>query len=462
MPIEAPRGLQVHLSTAAAAPAERRLALAVVVVSSLAFAAAAPFARTPLAPQPVFIAVYQSALAINDIVTAVLLFGLYGILRSRALLLLAGGYQFTALIAIVHALTFPGLFAPAGLLGASMQTTAWLYMIWHGGFALAVIGYVLLARAGPTGPTVPAGVEIGAMVFAVVAAVAAATSMTTMGAPLLPAIMSGNRYTPAMISVVGSVWALSAVAIAMLWLAHLRSTLDVWLMVVMCAWVFDIGLSAVLNAGRFDLGFYVGRLYGLLASCLVLGVLLTQTLRVYAHLAAANEALRDVALRDGLTGVFNRRQFDEALCSELRRASRSGLPLSLLLLDVDHFKQFNDTHGHVAGDACLRGVADAIGQGVGRPSDLLARFGGEEFVVLLPDTDAAGAVEVAERMRGLVAARDQGDGRRVTVSIGTATLWADTPSTPEELIATADMALYAAKRDGRNRVSPPMGLPHLA
>ena len=462
MPIEAPRGLQVHLSTAAAAPAERRLALAVVVASSLAFAAIAPFARTPQAPQPVFIAVYQSALAINDIVTAVLLFGLYGILRSRALLLLAGGYQFTALIAIVHALTFPGLFAPAGLLGASMQTTAWLYMIWHGGFALAVIGYVLLARAGPTGPTVPAGVEIGAMVFAVVAAVAAATSMTTMGAPLLPAIMSGNRYTPAMISVVGSVWALSAVAIAMLWLAHLRSTLDVWLMVVMCAWVFDIGLSAVLNAGRFDLGFYVGRLYGLLASCLVLGVLLTQTLRLYAHLAAANEALRDVALRDGLTGVFNRRQFDEALCSELRRASRSGLPLSLLLLDVDHFKQFNDTHGHVAGDACLRGVADAIGQGVGRPSDLLARFGGEEFVVLLPGTDAAGAVEVAERMRGLVAARDQGDGRRVTVSIGTATLWADTPSTPEELIATADMALYAAKRDGRNRVTPSMGLPRLA
>ena len=103
-----------------------------------------PFAGVPLAPVPAFVASYQSALALNDLITAVLLFSQFGILRSRALLLLASGYLFTAAAAIVHALTFPGLFAPAGLLDAGPQTTVWLYMVWHGGFPLFVLGYAML------------------------------------------------------------------------------------------------------------------------------------------------------------------------------------------------------------------------------------------------------------------------------------------------------------------------------
>jgi hypothetical protein len=122
-------------------------------LSSLFFAAAAPFARTQLPPQPVFIAVYQSALAVNDLVTASLLFGQFNMLRSRALLVLGGGYLFTALVAIAHALTFPGLFAPGGLLGSGTQSTAWLYMLWHGVFPLAVVGYsVLVHRTRATPP----------------------------------------------------------------------------------------------------------------------------------------------------------------------------------------------------------------------------------------------------------------------------------------------------------------------
>ena len=122
-----------------------------VGVSAVLFACAVPFAGVPLTPVPAFVASYQSALAINDLITAVLLFSQFAILRSRALLLLASGYLFTALAAIVHALTFPGLFAPGGLLGAGTQTTVWLYMIWHGGFPLLVLGYALLkgANGGP-------------------------------------------------------------------------------------------------------------------------------------------------------------------------------------------------------------------------------------------------------------------------------------------------------------------------
>ncbi len=134
----------IFLSTMPATRRDRMPALAVVGVSAVLFACAVPFAGVPLTPVPAFVASYQSALAINDLITAVLLFSQFAISRSRALLLLASGYLFTAMAAIVHALTFPGLFAPGGLLGAGTQTTVWLYMIWHGGFPLLVLGYALL------------------------------------------------------------------------------------------------------------------------------------------------------------------------------------------------------------------------------------------------------------------------------------------------------------------------------
>src|SRR6185369_10176734 len=127
---------------------DRMFALAVVGVSGLLFVCAVPLAGVPLPPVPAFVASYQSALAINDLITAVLLFSQFAISRSRAVLLLASGYLFTAMAAIVHALTFPGLFAPGGLLGAGSQTTVWLYMIWHGVFPLLVLGYSLLTESG--------------------------------------------------------------------------------------------------------------------------------------------------------------------------------------------------------------------------------------------------------------------------------------------------------------------------
>src|SRR5882757_7230811 len=134
----------IFLSTLPATSRDRKAALAVVGVSAVLFVCAVPFAGAPLAQVPAFVASYQSALAINDVITAILLFSQFAVSRSRALLLLASGYLFTAAAAIVHALTFPGLFAPTGLLGAGSQTTVWLYMVWHGVFPLLVLGYALL------------------------------------------------------------------------------------------------------------------------------------------------------------------------------------------------------------------------------------------------------------------------------------------------------------------------------
>src|SRR6266403_3741157 len=272
----------------------RRLALAVLLVSGAIFLALAPFARRPLGQVWAFIPIYESALVINDLVTAVLLFGQFGILRSRALRLLASAYLFTAFMTAAHALTFPGLFTPTGLLGAGPQSTAWLYMFWHGGFPLFVITYAMLktADAGTSRPS-------GRAAFAVVGSVAAAlggagafTALATAGQSILPAIMRESHYTGSMSTVIALVWGLSLVALGSLWRRRPHSVLDVWLMVVLCAWLFDIGLAVVLNAGRFDLGFYAGRIYGLLAASFVLVVLLLENGTLYARLVESHDSER--------------------------------------------------------------------------------------------------------------------------------------------------------------------------
>ena len=294
MPAEAPTERQGFLSTLPAGRRDRRLAAAAVVVSLGVFLIAVPFAKIPLTPVWAFIPVYQSALVVNDLITAVLLFSQFAILRSRAILCLAAGYLFTALMAIVHALTFPGLFAPTGLLGAGAQTTAWLYMFWHGGFPLVVIAYAgLKGRPAPAGrPAAGPGAPILLAAGIATAAVAAVAVLVTDAPQALPAIMQGNRYTPAMILVVSSVWALSLLALIALWRRPPHSVLDVWLMVVMTAWLFDVALSAVLNGGRFDLGFYAGRVYGLLAASFVLLVLMIEHGVLYARLSEAHERER--------------------------------------------------------------------------------------------------------------------------------------------------------------------------
>ena len=283
---------EAFLSTSLATNRERRLALAAVVLSVLVFVATAPFAKVQLAPLAAFIPTYQSALVVSDLITAVLLFSQFRFLRSRALLVLATGYLFTGLIAACHALTFPGLFAPGGLLGAGPQSTAWLYMFWHAGFPGFVIAYALLKDEGRE-TRIGIGSAAAAACAAAIAMAAVFTLTATSGQNALPPIMQGNRYTPAMVVVVSSVWGLSLVALLVLWRRRPHSLLDLWLMVVMCAWLFDIALSAVLNAGRFDLGFYAGRIYGLVAATLVLVVLLLENGALYAQLVKTRASERE-------------------------------------------------------------------------------------------------------------------------------------------------------------------------
>jgi PAS domain S-box-containing protein len=286
----------VFLSTLPATPRDRTVALAVVGVSSILFACAMPFAGVRLAPIPAFVASYQSALAVIDLITAILLFSQFGMLRSRALLLLASGYLFTAAAAIVHALTFPGLFAPAGLFDGGPQTTVWLYMIWHSGFPLLVLGYAALKDSdGGAKITGSAGGAILASVIAVAVAMSAVGWVVISKHDMLPTLLSEGHYTSTMTGVVSTVWCLSLAALLVLWFRRPHSVIDVWLMVVLLAWLFDIALSAIVNVSRFDLGFYAGRIYGLLAASFVLAVLLVHNTAMQARLSRLLVTLRPQA-----------------------------------------------------------------------------------------------------------------------------------------------------------------------
>ena len=174
-------------------------------------------------------------------------------------------------------------------------------------------------------------------------------------------------------------------------------------------------------------------------------------------LDAANRELQALANQDGLTGLANKRFFTAKYHEEFARARRSQQPISLIMIDVDCFKSYNDTNGHLAGDDCLKQVAGAIRHWVGRSSDLAARYGGEEFVIMLPETTGDQAWELAEKIRscivGLCIPHERSDAAaHVTASFGVATLIPDGRQLPDTLIAQADTALYRAKHAGRNRV----------
>ncbi len=173
-------------------------------------------------------------------------------------------------------------------------------------------------------------------------------------------------------------------------------------------------------------------------------------------LAEANERLKSISLVDGLTGIANRRRFDEVLDREWRRARRENRSLAVILIDIDFFKYYNDTFGHLAGDECLTRVAGALSGQTRRPADLVARYGGEEFAVILPDTGIDGAMEVAEAMRRAVAGLGLAHPNSltdevVTISLGLAAAKPLPGQGSERLVRAADEALYLAKRSGRNR-----------
>ena len=287
----------VVLVTLPADRTARRSAYAVIISLLAAAAMAAPYAKVPLPGVTAFVPISGSVVFINDLITSMLLLSQYAIVGWRAILVLAVGYLLTALLAIIYLLSFPGVFAPTGLLGAGLQTTAWLWVFWHAVFPIAVILYVVLKDDGPATISLHNSrrpVIAACLVFSV-ALVVALTWISTAGEPYLPVLLDPtpsvpqvrlvDHIEPAEADVVGLVLLLGIVALFCLWLRK-RTVLDLWLIVALCAWSAEI-ITTFLSGGRFTLGFYVARGYMVIASMSVLIVLLCETMALYVRLAVA-------------------------------------------------------------------------------------------------------------------------------------------------------------------------------
>ena len=312
-------------------PHDRRRALWVVGVLLLAFAVVVPYAREPLPPFPGFVLIYQAALVIVDLITATFLFGLLRVTGSRAILVLACGYVFAACMSIAHGLSFPGAFTPRGLLDGD-ESTPWLFFAWHAAFPLVVLAYVALRRGerieADGRAFVPGEIARDPERYARRATIVGSAVAVALALGCTMFIAVGNDAFPALavrrvlpLGGTGIGWillTLTLVGLAALLTRRPYSILDLWLTVVLCAWAIDIALVSLLNGARYDVGFYLGRTYGLLASGVMMVVLLAEQSKLYAGLVDAQRAMqsaaalrenRDVlalAMRAGRMGVWSR------------------------------------------------------------------------------------------------------------------------------------------------------------
>ncbi len=318
------------LSLLPAPPGQRRLALGVACLLLAVFLATLPFARIGWFHLPAFVLAQKTLMLVSDLITSALLFGQYSIGRLHAFNILAGGYLFTALIAVPHTLTFPEVLSQTGLLGAGPQTAAYLYIAAHAALPLTIIAAALQRKHADTAGDPTDGVigSIAGMVLAIIVAVAATTLLVTRGHQWLPPLIDNGYYTSEARIAVGALLALPLAALLLLArTARPLSTLDLWLIVTMLAWLCTIALGAFISRGRYDIGWYVGSFFDFLTSIFVLLILISQIILLYerqASAAAASQRLRERRINEM-----------EAVLIHLSRVSELGQNVSSLIHEVN-------------------------------------------------------------------------------------------------------------------------------
>jgi diguanylate cyclase (GGDEF)-like protein len=355
-------------------------------------------------------------------------------------------YAISGLLTVAYVAYFPKLFALPPIGPGYDQVSVWLWIGWHVAFAVMIGGYHLVDRS--LGVRIAESRSIARVLWIVglgsLLLVAAVIVAVIVFRGSLPVIVAGDGFTKLYARVVApSIVLTNGVAIALiLFLARRPSALQVWILVALATAALDGALNAF-AFGRYTVSWYVGKLETLATATVVLAILLAEVSVLYRRLG-------DLATLDGLTGIANRQSFNGDVRWALQLRQRTRFDAVLLVVDIDHFKNYNDRYGHLAGDATLRLVAQAIRRTCARSSDIVARYGGEEFVAFLPGVSTDGGFAVAESVRAAVealaiehAASSAAD--VVTVSVGGAYANFGDTLEFEPFFALADGALYEAK-----------------
>ena len=424
--------------------------LALLVIA--ACAAILPFANTFLSAQPLVFPIAYTAAFVCSTLTAFMLLLQFSTAGKNGIVLLNTAYVLLAAVSLMQLLTMLGLGRLLGITGT--QPLSWLWVCFHGGFPL-LVG---LARVVPAGQDRPARVlsrRAGAIVVRSLLAIALVVAVAHYS-DALPKLVIGNARTPFFGTVLRAL-CIEALCVLILVLgAGLRDRLDLWVCVMLLVFLADDILSTATHT-RYTVGWFGAMSVATLSSAILLCTLLWEVRELYGSLITHNADLRRLAFRDGLTGVFSRRHFDQTLPRVLEDRIATGQPVCLMLVDADHFKVCNDRYGHQAGDRLLVQLAETMSRRLSRPGQFVARYGGEEFAAVLPGVEPGRAEVIAESLRRAVeeniACTGDGSTTRLTVSIGVACLPASwEPADSAALLDVADQALYAAKRAGRNCV----------
>jgi diguanylate cyclase (GGDEF)-like protein len=442
-----------NIASATATSTHRWFATALALLLLLSAAASVMVETLPLPVIPAFQPMIAAAVVLSGGVTAFLLFGQFVLSGVPSLALLSAAYLFVALMSAVYALIQEGVPSASHEFLASPNSAVWIWYFWHFGQLSFLVAFAVVHARFPRsmlaerkGSLWPLG-----MVLATSSLAAALTLLATLGEASLPSLIGPAGIGLSYAAIVADCLGL-AVFLA---ITASRTLLQLWLALALLAATLEAALLP--HSPVFSLPWYWAGLNGLFAGASVLLVVCHEMTVLYGRLDELNRRLGQLASVDRLSGLPNRRQFDQRLTLEWRRALRDRAAISVAMIDIDWFKLFNDTYGHLQGDQCIRRVAAAIAACARRPADLAARYGGEEFAVIMAGSDETGAEQLAQRIAAAVRAEQIPHEKNavtgiVTVSVGIATHRPRLGDHKSWLVEAADHALYEAKGTGRNRV----------
>ncbi|AXR05195.1 sensor domain-containing diguanylate cyclase [Salinimonas sediminis] len=444
--------------------APHRLQYGILAVLSLSILAGSiwvlQIAQTPSIPSYGFLGVYGTSVFIFELISAILLFAHYRQTKLLTFALLSMAYLWVALLAPFQIFLLTDSLGQFSLVTASNGDAAWLWIAWHIGFPVLVAAAMLVN--GDYSLKVRRVWLWAAGLFGTQIAVATLLLLATLLSWFaLPTLISPSRDFSDSLSLVYGPLVMFSCALALTIVVvkgKFENVIYSWLAVAMLAMLCE-SVVVIYSGSRFSYGWYAARVLNIISSAAVVVSLLIENIKLQYKVVEQNSTLKRMATMDELSGLANRRELDERLKAEIQRAMRERTPISLILADVDRFKKFNDNHGHLVGDLCLKHVASCLQRNILRHTDLAARYGGEEFAILLPNTHEEDAADLAEHVRKTIAyspiVMDNGKILSVTASFGVATLIPNAASDATELLRTADSALYHAKESGRNCVQRP-------